>query len=363
MARRSAACALLVCVLALGCGGGSSDPATPGSPASGGGSEPSPGAVPAGMVVYSLGQEEWVERPVTGGLMLQGGGTDNDHAFRWLIGRSGGGDAVVLRTDASSGYNPYLLNDLGGVDSVHTLVVNQRSFADSAYVETVIRNAELVFIAGGDQSEYYALWKGTRLAAALQYALTTKKVPVGGTSAGMAVLAGLAYIPTGAGVASAEALADPYHPNMEALRTDFVHAPFLEGLVTDTHWSERGRLGRTLAFLARAATDGLAPGRPVRGIAADTCAAVCMDGAGVARVFGSSRFQDWVTFFQVDAPPTRCTRGSSLHWPSGVRAVQVRGFEDGRNTFDLATWTGAGAVPVAVGVVEGVVTPDLQTPD
>jgi len=38
-----------------------------------------------------------IETSFISGIMMMGGGTDVDDAFRWLIGNSGGGDIVVLR--------------------------------------------------------------------------------------------------------------------------------------------------------------------------------------------------------------------------------------------------------------------------
>lgn len=47
----------------------------------------------------------------------------------------------------------------------------------------------MIWIAGGDQSDYYKNWRGTALEQAL-IRLRTRNVPIGGTSAGMMVLPG-----------------------------------------------------------------------------------------------------------------------------------------------------------------------------
>jgi cyanophycinase len=49
---------------------------------------------------------------------------------------------------------------------------------------------------------------------------------------------------------SAQALADPYHRNI-TLDRDFLVLPFMAGLITDQHFVERDRMGRTLTFMAR----------------------------------------------------------------------------------------------------------------
>lgn len=327
------------------------------------GSEPSPGSKPSGMTVYTSGSTTWVSPATQLGIMMQGGGADCAPALKWMIGRSGGGDVVVLRTDKSSGYNSYIYSTLGGVNSVRTLVVAKRAWADSTYVEQTLKNAEMVFIAGGDQTAYHTLWNGTKLEAALHHLVNTKKVPVGGTSAGMAILGQFAYIPAGTGVISSEALANPYHANMANLKGDFLTLPFLAHTLTDTHWSERDRCGRTVTFLARLIQDGLAPVNAVRGIAADECAALGIDEGGNAKVFGTASYDDYVYFFKANSTPDRCASGQSLNWLNAVTVYKVKGYEDGRNTFNLGTWGGAGGSTHSVNVSAGRLSTDIQTPD
>src|SRR4051812_15732301 len=57
-----------------------------------------------------------------GALLLMGGSTDVDDAFRWFIGKAGGGDIVVLRASGGDGYHNYLFTKIGGVDSVETIL-------------------------------------------------------------------------------------------------------------------------------------------------------------------------------------------------------------------------------------------------
>ena len=76
------------------------------------------------------------------------GGTDVDAAFRWMIGKAGGGDFVVIRATGTDAYNPYIYG-LGTVDSVETVIIKNRAAASDAFVMDKIRNAEALFIAGG----------------------------------------------------------------------------------------------------------------------------------------------------------------------------------------------------------------------
>ena len=55
-----------------------------------------------------------------------------------------------------------------------------------------IRNAEAIFIAGGDQSNYVRYWKDTPVEDAINL-VAAKPAPIGGTSAGMAILGEFVY--------------------------------------------------------------------------------------------------------------------------------------------------------------------------
>src|SRR5687767_15359372 len=145
-----------------------------------------PGADAAPGYTYSVvGNAGDVVTATTGLLVLQGGGTDVDENFVRMGARSGGGDFVVIRASGSNGYNQYIY-DLCGCDSVETIVFRNRQAAFDPFVIATIRNAEALFLAGGDQSEYVQFWKGTPVEDAIHH-VAGKPAPIGGTSAGMAV--------------------------------------------------------------------------------------------------------------------------------------------------------------------------------
>ncbi|MDA0706614.1 MAG: hypothetical protein O2907_01375 [Proteobacteria bacterium] len=84
-------------------------------------------------------------------IVMQGGGTDVDENFVRMGQLSGGGDFVVLSATGDDYYNDYI-KELCSCDSVETLVFANRQAAFDAFVIERIRNAEAVFIAGGDLS-------------------------------------------------------------------------------------------------------------------------------------------------------------------------------------------------------------------
>src|SRR3954454_13056632 len=125
------------------------------------------------------------------GFALMGGGTDLDEAFRFLCDRASGGDMVVLRAHGDDEYNAYL-RGICHLNSVATLIIPNRKAAQDPFVAETLSHAAAIFIAGGDQANYINFWMNTPVQSALNAAIK-RGVPVGGTSAGLAVLREYAY--------------------------------------------------------------------------------------------------------------------------------------------------------------------------
>ena len=270
---------------------------------------------PPGLRRWLVGHAADVVTTTRSGLILMGGGTDVDAAFAWQRDRIGGGDVVVLRASGADGYNAYLHDDIGGIDSVETLLVNTAALAAEPYVAWTIDHAEAVFLAGGDQAVYVEAWGGGPVAAALTAAYARGAV-VGGTSAGTAVLGEVVYSARNGSVTSAEALADPYTVYVTLDRA-FVSIAPLAQVITDTHFGARNRMGRLLAFLGRARVDGLAA-RPI-GLGIDEATALVIDETGLGTVVGSGA----VYVVAPDAPPEACAAATPLAW-TGVPYQTLR---------------------------------------
>ncbi|MFC0119392.1 Type 1 glutamine amidotransferase-like domain-containing protein [Pseudoalteromonas xiamenensis] len=193
------------------------------------------------------------------GVLLMGGGTDVDESFSNRVKpHINGGDVVVLRTSGTDAYNDYLL-PLTGADSVETLIVDTISKANSDYVDWAIRSAEFVFIAGGDQSDYLNQWLGTKVQSALSHVYEKHGI-IGGTSAGNAIQGQYIYDPDGLlGAISEEVVTDFCHETIH-LSSNFLATPILQGVITDTHFSERDRMGRMASFFAHISSQKYAIG-------------------------------------------------------------------------------------------------------
>lgn len=251
------------------------------------------------------------------GIVIMGGGTDVDAAFKWMIERSGGGNAVIIRASGTDAYNSYV-KKLGQISSVETLKIDSKTLANNEGVATIIRNAELLFIAGGDQSDYTTYWKNTKVSAVIDYLVQVKKIPVGGTSAGAAILGNYYYSGEKSSVVSADALINPYDKNITLGKDDFIKAPYLENVITDQHFSQREREGRMLVFLGRIMKDW---DKKVNGVAVDEKTAVCIDENGFAEVLGSNS-----AFFlksNGSKKPEQVESGKPFTWNWEGQAVEV----------------------------------------
>ena len=304
-----------------------------------------PALLPAQTYVsYFTGDTSDVNTPASGGVALMGGATENDNAMRWFLQRANGGDVVVIRASGSDGYNDYLYSELGvAVNSVESIVTASLAAANDPYVAQQIRRAEALWIAGGDQGKYVSFWKDGPVGDALRYLIEEKKAVIGGTSAGMAILGSAYFSALNGSISSAEALANPFNAKMTLGNGDFLQVPYLENLVTDTHYDNPDRRGRQVAFIARLSTD---TGQRFRGIASEEYSAVCIDTAGIGRVFGNfPQSQDFVYFLQpaCETPflPETCVPNAALDWNLGQKALRVckvPAMNDGSTSFSVKDW-------------------------
>jgi len=307
-------------------------------------------AAEPGYKHYVVGNPGDVTTPTTPLLVMQGGGTDVDDNFVRMGAAAGGGDFVVIRASGTDAYNPYILG-LCKCDSVETFVFKNHNGSFQPFVIDHIKNAEALFIAGGDQSDYVKLWKGTPVEDAINYLANVKKVPIGGTSAGMAVLGEFLYSAmSNRSLTSAVALANPFD-NDVTLDRDFLSIPTQAGIITDQHLIERDRMGRTVTFLARLVTDGWT----LQGlaIAADRETAVHVDPqTGKATIFTTPTHPTpYAYFLRTPGPPEVCQPGVPLTFHN-VEVYRI----DPSGWFDLATWTGHDGIAYTLSADAGVLT-------
>jgi len=334
-----------------------------------------------------------------------GGGPDVDEAFRWMIQQAGvqpgtGGRLVVIRATGDGAYNLYIYYSNAasstaagaivdgwvggaslGLGSVETLVIPSTAAANDPFVNAVVGRANAVWIAGGDQSDYIKYWKGQALEKTLG-ALMKNNVPVGGTSAGLAVLGQFDYAALNGTVTSAQALDNPYNKYMSfdpaplSTTGGFIAPPALANTILDSHLDARDRMGRLVTFVSR-----LVASYPGSGSQQFGCAGgVLTNGAarGIGMSVESALLVNWdatgghysgrrvtnnpapdteaaVYFVNVTQGPTLCASGKPLS--VGASAIQIRKLADSTTTINLSDWSG---FPIyrSVGVNAGTLSPD-----
>lgn len=292
--------------------------------------------------------------PGTPLLLLMGGGLDVDSAFKAVIDQAAAGgskvDVVVIRVSGADGYNDYLYNQLytagetNPIDSVETLVIKSRAGANDEWVNAIVAKADVLFIAGGNQWDYINLWKGSRLETTLKR-LQDGKVPIGGTSAGLAVLGDFDFSAQNGTITSDQALANPYD-RRATLDTGFITG--LSGLantITDSHLVTRDRMGRLVSFLARIWSENAGK---ARGIGLDEHTALVVD-AGRATIHGSG-----TAYF---VQPLQAADVLQAKKPLTIRNVLVDKGRPGIATFDLLNWAcTACESTISVDVLGGALT-------
>jgi len=294
---------------------------------------------------FRIGNKADIQTKTTFGIAMMGGGSDLDEAFRWLCHKGNGGDFLILRARGDDDYNPYV-NGLCKANSVATLIIPNREAAEDPAVAEIIRKAEVVFIAGGDQSNYVRGWQGTPIEQAINEDIAEGK-PIGGTSAGLAVQGEFVYgclkdKPDDKDLASTDVLPNPYFERVTLVR-NFLKIPHLENLITDSHFAKRDRMGRTLGFLARLMKDGWSSSP--REVAIDEKSAVLVEADGKGTVVGTGR---GAYFLRPTQAPEICEKGVALTFRNiGVYRVKSGGH------FDLPSWTGDGGSAYTLSVEQG----------
>jgi cyanophycinase-like exopeptidase len=248
-----------------------------------------------------------------------------------------------------------------GLSSVETLIIPSTKAANDPELIKVLARANAVFIAGGDQSDYIKFWKGTRLEHKLKE-MMKNNVPIGGTSAGLAVMGQFDYSALHASITSSEAMSNPYDknitfdPNPLSLTGGFIAPPELAYMIFDSHFDSRDRMGRLITFISRtvapdkqfgcsggilkAGTGSTSSARGI-GIGVETALLVQGNGANLPvtarRVTNiSTTSESAVYFVRPSVAPSLCANKK----PLTIHTVEVKKLADSNTVFNLSEWAG-----------------------
>jgi cyanophycinase len=276
------------------------------------------------------------------GLALMGGG-EQDPALKYLCEHANGGDFLILRANTEDEYAKKVNEEirvLCPLNSAATIVFSEREDSDDPKLVEHITQAEAIFIAGGDQSNYVRFWQDTPVEDAINRHIASGK-PIGGSSAGLAVLGEFSFSSMIDTIHSPDALADPYG-NKVTISRDFLRIPLLAGIITDTHFAKRDRMGRLVVFLSRILQDGWS--KQVRAIAVEEGAAVLLEADGQAKVIGAGR----AYFLEAKDPPEICRRKT----PLSISGITVHRAPPG-TSFNVKDWKGTGGEGYKLSVIKG----------
>jgi cyanophycinase-like exopeptidase len=192
------------------------------------------------------------------------------------------------------------------------------------------------------------MWKNTPVEDAINYVANVKQAPVGGTSAGLAVLSQFVYTGQLGSVTSTQALANPFHRYI-TLDRDFLTMPNMQNKLNDSHFVTRDRMGRSLVFLARLIHDGWS-GPGVRGIGVNEQTALLVTPDGNATMVGSG------AAYMLQANEAAAVIADRT--PITIHNISVYKVPQGA-TFNVATWTGSGGTAYTLNVDNGVITSSI----
>jgi len=261
-----------------------------------------------------------------GSLVLVGGGSESDGGwsdvpYRWIVDHAANKKVAVISYGDEDNWIPDYFTSLGAIEAIN-IKIDSRTVADLQSTYDNLMTYDAFFFKGGDQSQYYTLLKDTRT---MQAALDKFKAGgvMSGTSAGMAILSGVMFTAERGSVYPDETLADLHNKNA-TLADDFL--AFLPGFLFDSHFTERGRIGRLLPFMAQWYLDKHVS---VTGVGVDDRTALCIAADRTAEVFGTGTVSIYnaATFSAIDdARPVA----------DSVHAIQLlHGHSIDLNTFEI----------------------------
>jgi len=219
-----------------------------------------------------------------GSVMLVGGNAESyggwsDDPYGWFVQQADSGKIVNIDVSAASDWYPAYFINLGADTSSHELQIPNIFSANSQNVYHDLVTADGIFIEGGNQWDYVQTWKGTLVDSAIHVVFNNGGV-IGGTSAGLAILGEVVFDAQNGSLTSDQAIANPYHPRI-SFTDDFLN--ILPGVLTDSHFNDRGRLGRLVTMVARRAKD---QNEDILGLGMGIKTAFCIGQDKIGTVYG-----------------------------------------------------------------------------
>jgi cyanophycinase len=236
------------------------------------------------LVFYFITIAFSIAATAQGKLVLVGGGGETEGGwsnapYQWAVSHSENKKVAVISYSTEDNWIPNYFKSLGAV-AADNIKIDSRTLADQQTTYDLLMQYDVFFFKGGDQSNYYNFYKDTKTEQAIVDKFNTGGV-MSGTSAGMAILSGVIFTAQNGSVYPDDALVN-INDNDITLANDFL--PFLPGIIVDTHFTERGRGVRLLAFMTNWF---IHHNEMLTGIGVDDRTALCIDENNLAIVYGT----------------------------------------------------------------------------
>ena len=217
-----------------------------------------------------------------GRVLIVGGGTEKNGpnswstpAYRW----AGEGKKVAIVGTSTGSLAPYFVAFCNAASAKEFAIATFDSANSQATYDT-LTSYDVIFFRGGDQYEYYNLYKNSRLLDAVNF-VYNRGGTVCGTSAGMHILSSVVFTARYGSAYPDECIENPNN-HYVTLANDFLQ--LFPGYIFDTHFAERARFGRLTGFLANY---WLNRGAAITGIGLDDYTCMTIDETGLGTVYGT----------------------------------------------------------------------------
>jgi cyanophycinase len=217
-----------------------------------------------------------------GRLLLVGGGAEKTGASSWSTPPykwAGQGKKVAIVGISTGTLASYFMQQCGAARAKE-FAISSRDSANSQATYDTLTSFDVIFFRGGDQYDYYNLYRNTKLQDAVNY-LYSQGGTICGTSAGMHILSSIVYTAKNGSAYPYECIENPNNKYI-TLASDFMN--LVPGFVFDTHFAERGRFARLAGFLANYSMN---QGQSITGLGMDDMTCMTVDENGLGTVYGT----------------------------------------------------------------------------
>jgi cyanophycinase len=221
-----------------------------------------------------------------GKLMVVGGGAEDlgsggwsETPYTWAVEQAANRKVGIISFNDESQVLPDYFLSLGASVAENIRIHNRTLSEDQAMLDSLLQY-DLLFFKGGNQENYYNIFRDSRVTEAMQQIFNRGGV-LAGTSAGAHILSEVVFTSEEGTVYPDEGLGN-INSERFTLRNDLVSV--LPGTLFDSHFIERGRLARLAAFLSRWFSD---EGELITGIGLDDKTAFCINELGVGTAYGT----------------------------------------------------------------------------